>query len=69
WRVPPFSGALAAGSVWGRGAVALPALVGLLLVVARPLRPAALVPPRALVFAFVAAAAPGGPSGSPWLVA
>ncbi|MBL7661100.1 M20/M25/M40 family metallo-hydrolase, partial [Escherichia coli] len=56
------------GYVWGRGAVDMKDMVGMMIVVARHLRQAAIVPPRDLVFAFVADEEHGGKYGSHWLV-
>ncbi|CNV38946.1 carboxypeptidase PM20D1 [Mycobacterium tuberculosis] len=68
WSVHPFSGAIEDGYVWGRGAVDMKDMVGMMIVVARHLRQAAIVPPRDLVFAFVADEEHGGKYGSHWLV-
>ena len=68
WSVHPFSGAIEDGYVWGRGAVDMKDMVGMTLVVARQLKRAGIVPPRDLVFAFVADEEHGGSFGSHWLV-
>jgi acetylornithine deacetylase/succinyl-diaminopimelate desuccinylase-like protein len=68
WSVHPFSGAIEDGYVWGRGAVDMKDMVGMMIVVARQLRRAGVVPPRDLVFAFVADEEHGGSYGSQWLV-
>jgi acetylornithine deacetylase/succinyl-diaminopimelate desuccinylase-like protein len=68
WSVHPFSGAVENGYVWGRGAVDMKDMVGMMLVVARQLKRAGIVPPRDLVFAFVADEENGGHFGSQWLV-
>ncbi len=68
WSVHPFSGAIEAGYVWGRGAVDMKDMVGMTIVVARQLKQAGIVPPRDLVFAFVADEEHGGSFGSHWLV-
>ncbi|MGH3960589.1 M20/M25/M40 family metallo-hydrolase [Mycobacterium sp.] len=68
WSVHPFSGAVADGYVWGRGAVDMKDMVGMMVVVARQFRRAGIVPPRDLVFAFVADEENGGKYGSHWLV-
>ena len=68
WSVHPFSGAIEYGYVWGRGAVDMKDMVGMTLVVARQLKRAGIVPPRDLVFAFVADEEHGGSFGSHWLV-
>ena len=60
WSVHPFSGAVEDGYVWGRGAVDMKDMVGMMIVVARQLKRAGIVPPRDLVFAFVADEEHGG---------
>ena len=68
WSVHPFSGAIEDGYVWGRGAVDMKDMVGMMIVVARQLKRAGTVPPRDLVFAFVADEEHGGTYGGQWLV-
>jgi acetylornithine deacetylase/succinyl-diaminopimelate desuccinylase-like protein len=68
WSVHPFSGAIEDGYVWGRGAVDMKDMVGMIIVVARQLKRAGIVPPRDLVFGFVADEEHGGRYGSHWLV-
>jgi acetylornithine deacetylase/succinyl-diaminopimelate desuccinylase-like protein len=68
WSVHPFSGAVKDGFVWGRGAVDMKDMVGMMIVVARQLKRAGIVPPRDLVFAFVADEEHGGSYGAQWLV-
>ena len=68
WSVHPFSGAIADGYVWGRGAVDMKDMVGMMIVIARQFRRAGVVPPRDLVFAFLADEESGGKYGSHWLV-
>jgi acetylornithine deacetylase/succinyl-diaminopimelate desuccinylase-like protein len=68
WSVHPFSGAIADGFVWGRGAVDMKDMVGMMVVVARQLKRARIVPPRDLVFAFLADEEHGGRYGAQWLV-
>lgn len=68
WSVHPFSGAVEDGYVWGRGAVDMKDMVGMMIVVARQFRRAGIVPPRDLVFAFLADEESGGAYGSHWLV-
>ncbi|MBO0864544.1 MAG: M20/M25/M40 family metallo-hydrolase [Mycobacterium sp.] len=68
WSVHPFSGAVKDGYVWGRGAVDMKDMVGMMIVVARQFRRAGIVPPRDLVFAFVADEEHGGKFGAQWLV-
>jgi acetylornithine deacetylase/succinyl-diaminopimelate desuccinylase-like protein len=68
WSVHPFSGAIEDGYVWGRGAVDMKDMVGMMIVTARQFRRAGVVPPRDLVFAFVADEENGGKYGAQWLV-
>jgi acetylornithine deacetylase/succinyl-diaminopimelate desuccinylase-like protein len=68
WSVHPFSGAVEDGYVWGRGAVDMKDMVGMMIVVARQLKRAGIVPPRDLVFAFIADEEHGGHYGAQWLV-
>ncbi|OBG67984.1 hypothetical protein A5702_01035 [Mycobacterium sp. E3339] len=68
WSVHPFSGAVKDGFVWGRGAVDMKDMVGMMIVVARRLKRAGIVPPRDLVFAFLADEEHGGSFGAQWLV-
>jgi acetylornithine deacetylase/succinyl-diaminopimelate desuccinylase-like protein len=68
WSVHPFSGAIGDGYVWGRGAVDMKDMVGMMIVVARQLKRAGIVPPRDLLFAFVADEEHGGHYGAQWLV-
>jgi len=68
WSVHPFSGAVEDGFVWGRGAVDMKDMVGMMIVVARRLKRAGVAPPRDLVFAFVADEEHGGTYGAQWLV-
>jgi acetylornithine deacetylase/succinyl-diaminopimelate desuccinylase-like protein len=68
WSVHPFSGAIEDGYVWGRGAVDMKNMVGMMIAVARRLARAGVTPPRDLVFAFVADEEAGGKYGTHWLV-
>ncbi|OBI31068.1 M20/M25/M40 family metallo-hydrolase [Mycobacterium sp. E2238] len=68
WSVHPFSGAVKEGFVWGRGAVDMKDMVGMMIVVGRRLKQAGIVPPRDLVFAFLADEEHGGTFGAQWLV-
>ncbi|AOW94645.1 hypothetical protein BFN03_08555 [Rhodococcus sp. WMMA185] len=69
WSVHPFSGAVEDGYVWGRGAVDMKDMCGMMLAVARKFKAEGVVPPRDLVFAFVADEEAGGRYGCQWLVA
>jgi acetylornithine deacetylase/succinyl-diaminopimelate desuccinylase-like protein len=68
WSVHPFSGVVTDGYVWGRGAVDMKDMVGMMIAVARHLARAGITPPRDLVFAFVADEEAGGKYGAHWLV-
>jgi len=68
WSVHPFSGAIEDGYVWGRGAVDMKDMCGMLIAVARHFKRAGVVPPRDLVFAFVSDEEAGGKYGCEWLV-
>ena len=68
WSVHPFSGAVQDGYVWGRGAVDMKDMVGMTLAVARRLKRDGIVPPRDIVFAFLADEEAGGLFGAKWLV-
>src|SRR6478752_6161619 len=68
WSVHPFSGAVEKGYVWGRGAVDMKDMVGMLIAVARHFSRSGIVPPRDLVFAFVSDEEAGGAYGCTWLV-
>ncbi len=68
WSVHPFSGAVSDGYVWGRGAVDMKDMCGMMLAVARHFKRTRVIPPRDLVFAFVADEEHGGKFGAQWLV-
>ncbi len=68
WSVHPFSGAVEDGYVWGRGAVDMKDMVGMMIAIARHFKRAGIVPPRDLVFAFVSDEEAGGKYGCEWLV-
>ena len=68
WSVHPFSGAVQDGYVWGRGAVDMKDMVAMTLAVARRFKRDGVVPPRDLVFAFLADEEAGGQFGGQWLV-
>ncbi|HLS79157.1 MAG TPA: M20/M25/M40 family metallo-hydrolase [Nocardia sp.] len=67
WSVHPFSGAVRDGYVWGRGAIDMKDMCGMMLAVARQFKAEGTVPPRDLVFAFLADEENGGRWGSQWL--
>ncbi len=68
WSVHPFSGVIQDGYVWGRGAVDMKDMLGMTLAIARHFKRANVVPPRDLIFAFLADEEAGGTYGSQWLV-
>lgn len=68
WTVHPFSGEVADGYVWGRGAVDMKGMVAMMLAVARRLRRDGIVPRRDVIFAFLADEEAGGFHGAGWLV-
>jgi acetylornithine deacetylase/succinyl-diaminopimelate desuccinylase-like protein len=68
WSVHPFAGAVRDGYVWGRGAVDMKDMVAMMIAIARAFKRDGVVPPRDLVFAFVADEEAGGAYGSQWLV-
>ncbi|MGE3284825.1 MAG: M20/M25/M40 family metallo-hydrolase [Pseudonocardia sp.] len=68
WSVHPFSGAVQDGYVWGRGAVDMKDMVAMTLAVLRRFAREGYVPPRDIVFAFVADEEAGGEYGCRWLV-
>lgn len=68
WSVHPFSGAVQDGYVWGRGAVDMKDMVAMTIAVARRFKREGFVPPRDIVFAFLADEEAGGSYGSQWLV-
>ncbi|MCV7193752.1 M20/M25/M40 family metallo-hydrolase [Mycolicibacterium brumae] len=68
WSVHPFSGAVVDDYVWGRGAIDMKNMVGMMIAVARHFKRERIVPPRDLVFAFVADEEAGGAYGCGWLV-
>ncbi|MDT7744585.1 MAG: hypothetical protein QOE59_3663 [Actinomycetota bacterium] len=67
WSVHPLSGAVQDGYVWGRGAVDMKDMDAMILALARQFRAEGAVPPRDLVFAFLADEEAGGAYGSHWL--
>ncbi|HSU08226.1 MAG TPA: M20/M25/M40 family metallo-hydrolase, partial [Pseudonocardia sp.] len=68
WSVHPFSGAVQDGYVWGRGAVDMKDMDAMMIAVARRFRRDGVVPPRDLVFGFIADEEAGGALGAQWLV-
>lgn len=68
WTVDPFSGAVQDGYVWGRGAVDMKDMVAMSLAVARDFKRRDVLPPRDIIFCFVADEEAGGVYGAEWLV-
>ena len=68
WSVHPFSGAVKDGYLWGRGAVDMKDMVGMMIALARQFKVEDIIPPRDIVFAFLADEEAGGKYGSHWLV-
>ncbi|HET8588493.1 MAG TPA: M20/M25/M40 family metallo-hydrolase [Nakamurella sp.] len=68
WQVDPFAGAVQEGYVWGRGAVDMKDMVAMMVAVARDFKRTGVVPPRDLIFCFMADEEAGGRYGSQWLV-
>lgn len=68
WSVHPFSGAVQDGYVWGRGAIDMKDMLAMSLAVARRFKREGVVPPRDIVFAFLADEEAGGLQGAQWLV-
>jgi acetylornithine deacetylase/succinyl-diaminopimelate desuccinylase-like protein len=69
WTVHPLSGEVSGGYLWGRGAIDMKHMVAMSLAVARQFKRDGTVPPRDLVFAYLADEECGGVLGSQWLVA
>jgi acetylornithine deacetylase/succinyl-diaminopimelate desuccinylase-like protein len=68
WSVHPFSGEVRDGYLWGRGAVDMKGTLAMSLAVARRFKREGTVPPRDLIFAFLADEEAGGFAGARWLV-
>lgn len=68
WSVDPFSGEIKDGCIWGRGAVDMKEMVGMMLAIVRKIARDEIVPSRDLVFAFLADEEAGGWNGARWLV-
>ncbi len=68
WSVHPFSGAVQDGYLWGRGAVDMKDMLGMMLTVARRLKRDGLTPARDIVFAFLSDEEAGSFHGAQWLV-
>jgi len=68
WAVPPFSGEIIDGTIWGRGAVDMKDMDAMILAVVRQRMREGRRPPRDVVLAFLADEEAGGTWGSRWLV-
>src|SRR3984885_10399528 len=68
WRVHPFSGDVAEGCVWGRGAVDMKDFDAITLAVVKQRLAEGRKPPRDVVLAFLADEEAGGTWGARWLV-
>ena len=67
WSVHPLSGSVQDGYVWGRGAVDMKDMDAMILALARQFRAEGTMPPRDIVFAFLADEEAGGAYGAHWL--
>lgn len=68
WRVDPFSGEIIDGYLWGRGAVDMKDMAGMMLAVVRQWARSGTRPPRDVLFCFFADEEAGGRLGSHWTV-
>jgi len=68
WTVPPFSGEIRDGYLWGRGAIDMKDFDAMVLTVVRQWRRAGAVPGRDIVLAFTADEEAGGDLGAHFLV-
>jgi acetylornithine deacetylase/succinyl-diaminopimelate desuccinylase-like protein len=68
WQVDPFSGEIRDGCIWGRGAIDMKDMDAMTLAVLRDWVRQGKVPPRDVVFAFVADEEAGGTYGAHYLV-
>ena len=68
WSLDPFSGAIEAGNVWGRGAVDMKDAVAMYLVALKSMKMNNRVPKRDLILAFTADEETGGRLGAEYLV-
>ena len=68
WSVDPFAAEIIDGMIYGRGAVDMKDMVGMILAVARHLARTGQVPPRDLMFAFFADEENASVWGAQWLV-
>ncbi len=68
WQVPPFSGEIRDGYLWGRGAIDMKDTVAVMLATARHFARTGTRPAREIVLAFLADEEAGGKFGAHWLV-
>lgn len=68
WSVDPFAGEIRDGMLWGRGAVDMKDMVGMMLAVVRDMGRAGWRPRRTMVLAVFADEEAGGRKGSHWVV-
>lgn len=68
WQVPPFSGEIRDGYLWGRGAIDMKDTVAVMLATARHFARTGTRPARDVVLAFLADEEAGGKFGAHWLV-
>ncbi|GAA1943339.1 M20/M25/M40 family metallo-hydrolase [Streptomyces durmitorensis] len=68
WQVPPFSGEIHDGYLWGRGAIDMKDTVAVMLATARHFARTGTRPAREIVLAFLADEEAGGKFGAHWLV-
>ena len=68
WKLPPFAAEVEDGCVWGRGAVDMKDMVAMTLKTAVDFKRTGVVPPRDLIFCFLADEEAGGIYGSKWIV-
>lgn len=68
WSVPPFSGEIRDGWLYGRGAVDMKNMLGMTLAAVRAMRRAGIVPRRTVILAFFADEEHAGLRGAKWMV-
>ncbi len=68
WTIPPFAGEISEGMLWGRGAVDMKDMLGMMLAVVRDMRRSAWQPRRDIVLAVFADEEAGGRFGAHWVV-
>ncbi len=68
WTVPPFSGVIRDGYLWGRGIVDMKGMAAMMVAVARDYARHEVTPDRDLILAFFADEETGGKYGAGWMV-